>query len=117
MRDDAFSPTVPDDEDGYVPAPGDPSGPRPEYEGHPSFSQPDNRVPGEPSLKAGVFGLVEDIEDDEPPVDLPKKNASKDAWVAFGLTLGYTADQLEPYDRDQLAELLTAQATQVPADA
>lgn len=52
MRDgSSFTPTLPDDEDGYVPAPGAPSQQRPEYEGEPSFSVDDEIPHGDPMLK------------------------------------------------------------------
>jgi hypothetical protein len=50
----AFSPTLPDDEDGYVPAPGAPSQQRPDYpeDGEPTFRKEDGApADGEPNLK------------------------------------------------------------------
>lgn len=56
------SPTVPDDEDGHVPAPGDPSGPRPTYTGHPSYS-------GEPPAAAAADRQTDLVTEAQESVD------------------------------------------------
>lgn len=109
MRDgSAFSPTLPDDEDGYVPAPGAPSQERPEYDGSPSWSKPDPE-PGmsRRPVEDGVLGDIEDLNQGQVTAELdkPAGNASRDEWVAYALSLGHTEEQLEGLKRDDLATM------------
>jgi hypothetical protein len=86
----SFSPTLPDDEDGYVPAPGAPSQERPEYEGEPSFSVDDDVPIGDEMLRRtpapdGSDEQIDHIEHDQgAPVDPDDPSSTSSAQDLAG---------------------------------
>lgn len=52
----------------------------------------------------------DEAEDDEQPGDdrLPRRNGSAEAWRAYAVTHGMTADEAEALTRDQLVERFTS---------
>lgn len=110
MRDhaDAFTPTVPGDEDDFGPAPATPSeraeGLELEYEGEPNYRGSNDREPREGSPE---FDHSDQVESNDDQLEKPAANASRDDWVAYALSLGHTEEQLADYKRDDLVQMFS----------